>query len=56
MWRHRGAVYREGLLLFTVDAPRSDETLEWMVRYKERLKRFFNQIEIYLALTELIWL
>jgi hypothetical protein len=56
MWRHRGTVYREGLLLFTVDAPRSDESLEWMTQYKKRLKRLFNQIEIYVAVTELVWL
>jgi hypothetical protein len=56
MWMHHGAVYREGLLLFTVDAPRSDESLAWMVRYKERLKRLFDQIDIYLAVTELLWL
>jgi hypothetical protein len=47
-------VYREGLLLFTVDSPRSDESLDWMVAYKQRLKPQFNQAEIYLAVTELL--
>jgi hypothetical protein len=56
LWKFRGTVYREGLLLFTVDAPRSDESLAWMPAYKERLKRQFKQIEIYLAVTELLWL
>jgi hypothetical protein len=55
-WKHRGHVYRDNLLLFTVDAPRDDETLTWMLAFKDRLKRQFNQIEIYLALSELIWL
>jgi hypothetical protein len=56
LWKHRGIVHREGLLLFTVDSPRSDESLDWMVAYKQRLKRQFNQAEIYLAVTELLWL
>jgi hypothetical protein len=56
LWSHRGIVDREGLLLFTVDVPRSDESLDWMAAYKERLKRQFNQVEIYLAVTELLWL
>jgi hypothetical protein len=49
-------MYREGLLLFTVDAPRSDDSLSWMIAYKERLKRQFNQLELYLAVYELLWL
>jgi hypothetical protein len=56
MWKFRGKVYREGMLLFIVDAPRSDESLEWMLSYKERLKRHFNQIDLYLAVSELLWL
>lgn len=55
-WKYRGVVYREGLLLFTVDAPRSDDSLVWMIAYKERLKRQFSQLEIYLAVLELLWL
>lgn len=55
-WKFRGRVYREGLLLFTVDAPRADESLGWMLAYKERLKRQFQQIDIYLAVSELLWL
>jgi hypothetical protein len=56
LWKYGGIVYREGLLLFTVDAPRSDASLEWMRSYKDRLKRQFSQIEIYMAVTELLWL
>jgi hypothetical protein len=55
-WKYRGHTYRESQLQFTVDAPRSDESLQWMVAYKERLKRQFDQIEIYLAVTEVLWL
>lgn len=56
LWRYRGIVYREGLLLFTVDSPRADESLDWILAYKNRLKRQFSQVEIYLAVTELLWL
>jgi hypothetical protein len=55
-WKHRGVIYREGLLLFTVDAPRNDESIDWIISFKQRLKRQFNQLEIYLAVTELHWL
>jgi hypothetical protein len=56
MWKFRGRVYREGMLLFTADAPRSDESLAWILSFKERLKRQFSQIDIYMAVTELLWL
>lgn len=56
MWRFRGKEYREGMLLFTADAPRSDESLAWVLSFKERLKRQFKQVDIYLAVTELLWL
>jgi hypothetical protein len=56
LWKYRDIVYREPLLLFTVDAPRSDESLDWMLAYKQRLKRQFKQVEIYLAVTEVLWL
>jgi len=55
-WKKRGHVYRDNLLLFSVDAPRSDESLNWMLSFKNRLQRQFNQIEIYLAVSELLWL
>jgi hypothetical protein len=55
-WKHRGHVYRDNLILFTVDAPRSDESLTWMLAFKARLKRQFDQIEIYVAVSELQWL
>jgi hypothetical protein len=56
LWKYRGVVYREGLLLFIVDTPRSDESLAWMIAYKNRLKRQFSQLEIYLSVLELLWL
>jgi len=56
LWKHDGVIYREGLLLFTVDTPRSDESLDWMLDYQQRLKRQFHQLEIYVAVSELLWL
>ena len=56
LWKHRGVLYRDGLLLFTVDTPRADDSLAWMIAFKARLKRQFNQLEIYLALFDLLWL
>jgi hypothetical protein len=55
-WKHRGHVYRDNLLLFTVDAPRSDDSMTWMLAFRDRLTTQFSQIEIYLAVTELLWL
>ena len=56
LWKFKEIVYREGLLLFTVDGPRNDESLDWMLAYKQRLKKRFGQLEIYLAVTDLLWL
>jgi hypothetical protein len=56
MWKFGDDVYREALLLFTVDAPREDQSLDWMLSFKKRLKQQFGQIEIYMAVTELLWL
>lgn len=56
VWKHREVVYRDALLLFTVDSPRTDESLDWMVAYKARLKREFKQLDVYLAVTEILWL
>ena len=56
MWKFRGKIYREGVLHFTADGPRADESLAWVLSFKERLKRQFNQIDIYLAVTELFWM
>jgi len=42
--------------MFTVDAPRSDESLDWFIEYKEHLKTQLQQVEIYLAVGEVLWL
>jgi hypothetical protein len=55
-WRHEGLLYHEELMLFVVDTPRSDESLDWFLTYKRRLKRQFKQVEIYLTVSEVLWL
>lgn len=56
LWKFRGHVYREGFLLFSADGPRADENLDWMLALKKRLKQQFDQIDIYMAVAELLWL
>ncbi len=55
-WEEGAQAFRDRLLLFTTDAPRTDESLTWFVHYKEQLKGKFRQVEIYLAVTEVWWL
>jgi hypothetical protein len=43
-------------MLFIVDAPRTDASIEWFLEYQEHLKQEFRQIEIYLAISEIMWL
>ncbi len=30
--------------------------MNWMLEYKEKLQKQFKQIEIYVSVTELVWL
>jgi len=55
-WTEQAITYYDKLLMFTVDAPRSDESLGWFIEYKEHLKTQFQQVEIYLAVSEVLWL
>ena len=49
-------VYYDQLLMYTIDAPREDASLNWFQDYKESLKIEFKQVEIYLAVSEILWL
>lgn len=55
-WTEEETTYYDQLLMFTVDAPRSNESLDWFLEYKEHLKVRFRQMEIYLAISEVLWL
>jgi hypothetical protein len=55
-WEDAGVTYEDVALLFTVDGPREEADLYWFHDYKEELKKAFRQVEIYLAVSEIIWL
>jgi len=55
-WTEAEQIYHDQLLMYTVDAPREDASLSWFEEYKEYLKSEFKQIEIYLAVSEVLWL
>ena len=55
-WTEAGRIYHDQLLMYTVDAPREDASLDWFQGYKESLKTEFKQVEIYLAVSEVLWL
>ena len=50
-WQHEGRTYRDKLLRVYVDIPETDvpKTRRFFVRYKERLKRRFRQIDIWMT-------
>lgn len=53
-WEHEGQVYEDIAVLLTVDGPQEEEDVRWFLAYKEELKRIFRQIEIYLAVSEVV--
>jgi hypothetical protein len=55
-WQEAGIIYHDQLLMYTVDAPRENASLDWFQEYKENLKKEFRQVEIYLAVSEVLWL
>jgi hypothetical protein len=56
-WVHEDHTYEDWLILFTVEGDRTDAHLRWFEAYKNRtLLGEFAQEEIYLAVTEIVWL
>lgn len=54
---HGRLTYRDKLLLLLVECDRTAANLRWIESYKnETLLDQFRQIEIYLAVTEILWL
>jgi hypothetical protein len=49
MWEHESQVYRDDLVRVVVDTPDVPESREFFVRFKERLKSRFQQIDIWLT-------
>jgi hypothetical protein len=50
------AVYEDWALMFTVDTNRTADEVSWFADLKPRLLDTFQQLEIYLAVTEIFWL
>jgi hypothetical protein len=49
-------VYRDRLLMLTVDTDRDESIVQWFADFKLRLAEMLRQLEIYLAVTEIFWL
>ena len=48
-WQHQGVVYRDDLVRAFVDVPDTPENRAWFVTLKERLKRDFQQLDIWIV-------
>ena len=48
-WEHEGHVYEDWLVRVFVDVPDTAEHREWFRAFKERLKRDFQQLDIWIT-------
>ena len=48
-WQHAGRVYRDLNIRLFVDVPDIPEAREFFVKYKERLKERFQQLDIWMT-------
>ena len=56
-WQHRNSTYEDWLILFTVEGDHTEDRLVWFETYKnDTLLGQFEQLEIYLAVSEIVWL
>ena len=56
-WVHQARTYEDWLILFTVEADRTEANLLWFETYKNQtLLAEFEQEEIYLAVSKVTWL
>ena len=56
-WVHQEQTYEDWLILFTVEGDRTEANLRWFETYKQHtLLPEFEQKEIYVAVTEVVWL
>lgn len=49
IWRQEGVTYRDSLARVFVDVPDTPENRQFFIRFKERLKERFQQLEIWLT-------
>jgi hypothetical protein len=48
--------YEDWTIMLTVDADRTEEHLAWLSGFQSRQEEALEQIEIYVAVTEIFWL
>jgi hypothetical protein len=49
LWRHEGQLFRDDLVRVFVDAPDVPESRQFFVEFKERAKRRFRQLDIWMT-------
>ncbi len=49
VWQHEGQVYKDDLMRLFADVPDTQTNREWFVALKERLKRDFQQLDIWMT-------
>ena len=49
VWHHEGQAFRDDLVRVFVDVPDTPENVAYFVRFKEELKRRFQQIDIWMV-------
>ena len=49
VWQHEGQAYKDDLARVFADVPDTLENREWFIEFKERLKRDFQQIDIWMV-------
>lgn len=49
VWEHEGNVYQDNLTRFFVDVPDTPEQREFFTGFKERLKKRFNQLDVWIT-------
>jgi hypothetical protein len=48
VWQHEGQVHKDDLVRLFADVPDRPEHREWFIELKERLKRDFRQLDIWM--------
>jgi hypothetical protein len=49
IWQHQGELYRDQLIRVFVDVADTTENRQFFVQFKERLKKRFEQVDIWLT-------
>jgi hypothetical protein len=49
LWQHEGEVYSDDLVRVFVDVTDTDQNRSWFLEFKERLKRDYRQLDIWMT-------